>query len=94
MRLHFFVLWAGDNKLNTWLAEEFLFLLKWVIKFSLKWVTSCRSYVRFILLLCQFAQTSFADLVINNINRDFYNIFYIVFRITINDGREQNETDN
>ena len=32
--------------------EQFLFSLKWVSKFSLKWVTICRSYVRLISLLC------------------------------------------
>ena len=37
--------WAGDNGLNVWLTEEFLLSLKWVIKFSLKWATSCRSFV-------------------------------------------------
>ena len=31
---------------------EFLFSLKWVIKFSLKWVTSCHSYVRFSSFFC------------------------------------------
>ena len=34
------------------ITEEFLFSLKSVIKFSLKWVTSCHSYVRFISLFC------------------------------------------
>jgi hypothetical protein len=44
--------WAGESGHNVWLTEEFLFSLKWVIKFSLKWVASCRSYVRFISLFC------------------------------------------
>jgi hypothetical protein len=47
------LLWrAGESGHNVWLTEEFLFSLKWVIKFSLKWVASCRSYVRFISLCC------------------------------------------
>jgi hypothetical protein len=38
--------------MTTAIFGEFFFLLKWVIKFPLKWVTSCRSYVRFISLSC------------------------------------------
>jgi hypothetical protein len=50
MKLSTSMWWSGDNALNVWLTEAFLFSLKWVIKFSFKWVTSCRSYVRFISL--------------------------------------------
>ena len=41
--------WTGGNELNVWLTEEFFLSLKWVIKFSLKWVTSSSSYVRLFL---------------------------------------------
>ena len=40
---------SGGNGLNVWLTEEFFLSLKWIIKFSLKWVTSSSSYVRLFL---------------------------------------------
>ena len=73
--LIFMNIFAGDNGLNVWLTEGFLFSLKLVIKFSLEWVTSCRSYVRFISLFCPVNSLKCLSAYITTIFIYFFDVF-------------------